>query len=93
MQGRGIIGLWNVRGTGSPWFIKFPGMIPAGWEVHKSPLYSVYIPRFSHSSTDKEPGYKDKAVSSTPSLYFFICPVSCSQIQVNKQDIGGTRSG
>ena len=49
MQGRGIIGLWNARGTGSPWFMQFPGMISAGWEVHKCSLYSLYKPLFSHS--------------------------------------------
>ena len=30
IQSSGMIGLWNVRGTGTPWFMQFSGMIPAG---------------------------------------------------------------
>jgi len=80
MESGGIIGLWNTGGTGTPWFMQFPGMIPAGWEVHRCPLYSIYKPLFSHSQTDKQLGYEYTAVSSTPSLYFFIYPISSSPI-------------
>jgi len=84
MQGGGMIGLWNTRGTGTPWFMQFLGMIPAGWEVHKCSLYSLYKPLFSHSYTDKQLGYEYTAFSSTASLYLFICHVRSSSIQVNK---------
>jgi len=49
MPGDGMIRLWNARGTGTPGFMQFPGMIPAGWEVYKRSLYSLYKPLFSHS--------------------------------------------
>jgi len=48
MQDGGMIGLWKPRGTGTPWFMQFPGIIPAGWEVHECSVYSLYKPLFSH---------------------------------------------
>jgi len=49
MQGGVMIGLSNPRGTGTTWFMQFPTMIGAGWEVHECSLYSLYKPLFSHS--------------------------------------------
>jgi len=49
MQDGWMIRLWHARGTGTPWFMQFRRMIPAGWGDHECCLYPLYKPLFPHS--------------------------------------------
>ena len=47
MEGGGMLGIHTAGGTGTPWLMEIPGMIPACWEVRKCSLYSLYKPPVS----------------------------------------------